>query len=109
MTQTRWAVDGPDGTSLELGGRRFSSDDDGTPMMCNLVCLSMGRHVHVDYCRTIGGGPYGGPDIQHNTTHMVPNPDKDKDYITHRLYWRRIGAPSMPRAISYPTRLTCVT
>jgi hypothetical protein len=96
MTQTRWAVDGPDGTSLELGGRKFSSNDDGAPMMCNLVCSSMGRHVHVDYCRAVAGSPCDGPDIQHNTARMIPNPDKPKDYITHSLYWRRMGASSMP-------------
>ncbi|KAH9965571.1 hypothetical protein BGW80DRAFT_757653 [Lactifluus volemus] len=91
MAQTCWAVDGPDGTSLELGGRKFSSDDDGAPMMCNLVCSSMGRHVHVDYCGTVDGSPCDGPEIQHNTARMLPNPEKAKDYITHRLYWRRIG------------------
>jgi hypothetical protein len=108
MAQTCWAVDGPDGTSLELGGRKFSSDDDGAPMMCNLVCSSMGRHVHVDYCGTVDGSPCDGPEIQHNTARMLPNPEKAKDYITHRLYWRRIGVSNVPGAISYPTRLTCV-
>ncbi|KAH9965565.1 hypothetical protein BGW80DRAFT_1345251 [Lactifluus volemus] len=90
MTQTRWAVDGPDEASLELGGRRFSSNDDGAPMMCNLVCSSMGRHVHIDYCRAVPGIPCDGPDVQHNPKRMIPNPDKPKDCITHSLYWRRM-------------------
>ncbi|KIM92371.1 hypothetical protein PILCRDRAFT_417 [Piloderma croceum F 1598] len=55
MSQTRWAIDGTDDTSLELDGRKFSSNDDGAPMMCNLVCQAMGRHVHIDYCRTEEG------------------------------------------------------
>jgi hypothetical protein len=96
MTQTRWAVDGPDEASLELGGRRFSSNDDGAPMMCNLVCSSMGRHVHIDYCRAVPGIPCDGPDVQHNPKRMIPNPDKPKDCITHSLYWRRMGVSSMP-------------
>ena len=91
MTQTHWAVDGADETSLELGGRRFSSNDDGGPMMCNLVCSSMGRHVHIDYCRTEETTSCEGPEIRHLNTPMIPNPDKPKDSVTHSLYWRRMG------------------
>jgi hypothetical protein len=96
MTQTRWAVDGPDGTSLELGGRKFSSSDEGAPMMCNLVCSSMGRHVHIAYCRAADGGPCTGADFQHINERLTPSPDKPKDAITHGLYWRRMGASILP-------------
>ncbi|KAI0297435.1 hypothetical protein BC826DRAFT_166673 [Russula brevipes] len=88
MSRTRWAIDGPDGTSLELEGRKFSSNDDGAPMLCNLVCTSMGRHVHIDYCR---GDPCDNPETQHINERMVPNPDEPKDWITHGLHWRRMG------------------
>ncbi|KAI9434861.1 hypothetical protein H4582DRAFT_2080533 [Lactarius indigo] len=91
MTQTRWAVDDPDGVSLELGGRKFPSNDEGAPMMCNLVCSSMGRHVHIDYCRAGASGPCDGAEVQHINTRMTPNPDRPKDAITHSLYWRRMG------------------
>ena len=91
MTETRWAVDGPDGTTLELGGRKFSSNDEGAPMMCNLVCTSMGRHVHVDYCRTERGGRCDGAEVQHINERINPDPDKAKDAITHSLHWRRMG------------------
>lgn len=91
MSHTRWAVDGADGTSLELRGRKYSSNDDGAPMMCNLVCLAMGRHVHVDYCRAEEGTPCDGADVQHIPTRMVPDPDRLKDFVTHSLYWRRTG------------------
>ncbi|KAK0489058.1 hypothetical protein IW261DRAFT_1602879 [Armillaria novae-zelandiae] len=37
MSKTRWAVDGPAGTSLEINGHTFGSGDDGAPMMCNLA------------------------------------------------------------------------
>ncbi|KAH9166548.1 hypothetical protein EDB89DRAFT_2232826 [Lactarius sanguifluus] len=91
MAQTRWAVDGPDGVSLELGGRKFSSDDEGAPMMCNLVCSSMGRHVHIDYCCAGANGFCDGVEVQHINGMMVPNPERRKDAITHSLYWRRMG------------------
>lgn len=91
MTQTRWAIDGPDEADIELGGRKFSANDDGAPMMCNLVCSSMGRHVHIDYCRAETNAPCEGAEIQHINARMVPNPDKPKDGVTHNLYWRRMG------------------
>src|ERR1700761_566211 len=91
MTQTRWAIDGPDDTGLELEGRRFSSNDEGAPMMCNLVCSSMGRHVHIDYCQAEENAPCDGAEVRHISARMVPNPDRRKDAITHSLYWRRLG------------------
>lgn len=97
MSRTRWAVDGPDGTTLELRGRKYSSNDDGAPMMCNLVCLAMGRHVHVDYCRAGDGIPpedgtlCNAAEVQHIPTRMIPHPDLPKDYITHSLFWGRSG------------------
>jgi hypothetical protein len=91
MTQTRWAIEGPDHAGLELEGRKFSSNDEGAPMMCNLVCSSMGRHVHIDYCRAEENSPCEGTEVQHIHAIMVPNPDRRKDAITHSLYWRRLG------------------
>src|SRR6266702_2307413 len=88
MSRTRWAIDGPEGNSVELDGRKFSSNDDGAPMLCNLVCTSMGSHVHIDYCR---GEPHDNPEILHINEIMVPNPDQEKDWITHGLHWRRMG------------------
>ena len=91
MTQTRWAIDESDDTGLELEGRKFSSNDEGAPMMCNLVCSSMGRHVHIDYCRAEEDAACGGAQVQHINARMVPNPDRRKDAITHSLHWRRLG------------------
>ena len=56
-------------------------------MLCNLVCTSMGRHVHIDDCR---GDPHD-PEAVHINERIVPNPEKDKDWITHGLHWRRMG------------------
>jgi hypothetical protein len=50
----------------------------------------MGRHVHIDYCR---GEPHDNPEVLHIDERMVPNPDQDKDWITHGLHWRRMGEP----------------
>ncbi|KAH7907394.1 hypothetical protein BJ138DRAFT_1014577, partial [Hygrophoropsis aurantiaca] len=92
MSQTRWAVDGADDTSLEIEGRKFSSNDEGAPMMCNLICQAMGRHVHIDYCRADDPAACTGNEhIQHISKRMVPNPDRHKDAVTHSLFWRRSG------------------
>ncbi|KAJ7195854.1 hypothetical protein C8J57DRAFT_534894 [Mycena rebaudengoi] len=91
MSKTRWAVDGPEGTALELNGRKFASDDDGAPMMCNLVCQDMGRHVHVDYCRADNAASCDGPEVQHLSAQMTPHPARAKDWVSHSLFWRRTG------------------
>ncbi|KAH8986525.1 hypothetical protein EDB86DRAFT_2809505 [Lactarius hatsudake] len=96
MTQTRWAVDGPDGTSLELAGRKFSSNDGGAPMMCNLVCSSQGRHVHIDYCRSGGSSTCRDTEVQHLSTRIAPDMYRPKDFVTHGLSWRRMGRHADP-------------
>ena len=60
-------------------------------MMCNLFCSSMGRHVHIDYCRAEESAHCEGDGVQHINAQMTPNPDKPKDAITHSLHWRRLG------------------
>ncbi|KAI6101021.1 hypothetical protein EDD16DRAFT_1844403 [Pisolithus croceorrhizus] len=93
MSRTRWTIDGPDdGAALEIEGRRFSTNDEGAPMMCNLVCQAMGRHVHIDYCRSDEEGAcVGNDEIQHITKNLRPHPDRAKDYVTHNLFWKRSG------------------
>ena len=88
MSQTRWAIDGSDDSSVVLKDRKFASNDDGGPMLCNLWCLSMGRHVHVDFCR--GSGSHN-EETEHVNKKMSPEPNKDKDWISHALHWRRMG------------------
>jgi hypothetical protein len=61
-------------------------------MMCNLVCSTMGRHVHIDYCRRAGSNATcSGVEVQHINARITPNPYEPKDAITHSLYWRRLG------------------
>ena len=62
-------------------------------MMCNLVCSSLGRHVHVGYCRAGVDGTCDDAEVQHLSGRVFPNPDRQKDCITHGLYWRRMGTP----------------
>ncbi|KIJ64840.1 hypothetical protein HYDPIDRAFT_40028 [Hydnomerulius pinastri MD-312] len=92
MSHTRWAIDGPEDASLEIEGRRFSSNDEGAPMMCNLVCQAMGRHAHISYCRAQDPVACTGDDqIFHIHKRLLPNADDPKDFITHSLYWQRSG------------------
>jgi hypothetical protein len=92
MSSSRWAVDGPDDTGLEVEGRRFSSNDEGAPMMCNLVCQALGRHIHIDYCRAQDAATCrGNNEVQHISKRLLPNPERAKDCVTHNLFWRRAG------------------
>ncbi|KAG2136636.1 hypothetical protein DEU56DRAFT_857679 [Suillus clintonianus] len=94
MSSSQWVVDGPDGTSLEVEGRNFSSNDEGAPMMCNIVCQALGRHVHVGYCRTQDATSCTlNPEALHipNLKRLLPNPDRPKDFLTHNLFWRQSG------------------
>ena len=90
-SRIKWAIetgDGTDETVVKLEGRKFWSKNDGNPLLCNFVCTSMGRHVHIDYCR---GDPCDNPGTQHINQRMAPDPDHAKDWITHDLHWRRMG------------------
>jgi hypothetical protein len=87
MSRARWIVDGPEGSCNELGGHTFLSKDDDAPMLCNLACMSVRRHVHIDDCR---GDPHH-PEAVHLNERIFPNPEQAKDMITHGLYWRRMG------------------
>ncbi|KAG6330620.1 hypothetical protein ID866_8469 [Astraeus odoratus] len=91
MSRTRWTVDGPDGAALEIEGRNFSTNDEGAPMMCNLLCQSMGRHIHIDFCRADEDPCIGNDEIEHIWTRLQPEPDRPKDFITHHLFWKRSG------------------
>ncbi|KAI5998966.1 hypothetical protein F5J12DRAFT_928807 [Pisolithus orientalis] len=93
MSRTRWVVDeSDDAAALEVEGRKFSTNDEGAPMMCNLVCQAIGRHVHIDYCRADDPAACAGRDeIQHIAKRILPDPDRPKDYMTHSLFWKKSG------------------
>lgn len=100
MSKTKWAVDGGERTVLEVGGRKFGVNDDGAPMLCSMYCRSMGRHLHIDWCRTDDPANCGGPEHEHITAPMQPQPRKPKDWITHGLYWRRTGFSALLSVLS---------
>ncbi|KAF8548217.1 hypothetical protein OG21DRAFT_1449416 [Imleria badia] len=92
MSRTRWTMDGPDDVPLEIEGRKFSTNDEGAPMMCNLFCSSMGRHVHMDYCRADDEAACtGNEELEHLARRIQPDPDRAKDVLTHSLFWKRSG------------------
>ena len=92
MSNVRWSVDGPDEEGLEVEGRRFSTNDEGAPMMCSLVCQALGRHVHIDYCRAKTPSECrGNSEVQHIAKSLRPDPDRPKDFLTHNLFWKRSG------------------
>jgi len=92
MLNVRWSVDGPDEEGLEVDGRRFSTNDEGAPMMCNLVCKALDRHVHIDYCRAKTSDECrANHEIQHIPRTLNPEPDRPKDFLTHNLFWKRSG------------------
>ena len=93
MSRVTWSVEGPDGAAFEVNGHKFATNDDGAPMMCNLYCADLGRHVHVDYCRSQDPATCRGAEIQHISTRVQPNPERPKDWVTHNLHWKRMGAP----------------
>lgn len=81
-------VEGEKNTALELDGRKFATGDSGAPMLCNLLCKMMGRHVHAAACRTEDGEECqeeGVEHVQSGGTGPV------HDWITHRLFWARSG------------------
>ena len=104
MSRVKWSVEGPEDTAFEVKGHKFATNDDGAPMMCNLYCADLGRHAHVDYCRSENPTPCSGADIQHLPTRVLPNPERAKDWITHSLHWKRMGTSS-----SFPSLLFSLT
>ena len=74
-------------------------------MLCSLVCSALGRHVHVDYCRAEQGNCHG-QQLEHIDAPMLPRPDKPKDYISHPLFWERIGFKGALRVFFVHSRLS---
>lgn len=90
MSTTRWVIAGPDET-IELNGRKFGHADDGAPMLCSMVCKEMGRHSHIDFCRSSDHATCKGTDIEHIRSRLEPEPTKAKDWVSHKLHWQRTG------------------
>jgi len=92
MSRSRWLIEGPDDATIEIEGRRFSTNDEGAPMLCNLVCASQGHHVHIEDCRAKKADTCSGNDeIQHINVRSLPAASCPKDFVTHHLSWKRSG------------------
>ncbi|KAG8922982.1 hypothetical protein FRC02_011492 [Tulasnella sp. 418] len=89
MENTKWVVEAS--STVELLGRRFAGRDGGGPQLCNMVCSQLGRHAHIDFCRTNPSHICQGPDWEHSEEIVYPQPDRKKDWISHALYWARTG------------------
>ena len=94
MSRVKWSIEGQEDTALEVSGHKLPTNDDSVPIMCNFYCADLGRHVHVDYCRSDNPATCSGAEIQHISTRVQPNPERAKDWITHSLHWKRMGASS---------------
>jgi hypothetical protein len=91
ISKAQWVIDGLEGTAVEFNGRRFGVGDTDAPAMCSLYCSEMGRHAHIDYCRATSEPQTHDPETEHIQTLLKPNPNRPKDWISHRLYWLRTG------------------
>jgi len=98
MSSAAWFIHGDNDDTVEVEGRKYAAGDSGAPMLCSLVCKSLGRHIHIDKCRSAAdGGPCGGvTGIQH-----MDNSDSNEkeDLISHRVYWGRSGEKNIPRVV----------
>ena len=90
MSNSVWLVHGENNGTVEVDGRRYAAGGSGAPVLCSLVCKSLGRHVHVDTCRYANDDGFcgGGPGIQHIN---YPDGNKREDLISHRVFWERSG------------------
>ncbi|KAG8900599.1 hypothetical protein FRB99_005954 [Tulasnella sp. 403] len=90
MEYTAWAVEGAADVTIEVQGRKFGAQDNGAPQLCSSVCRNLGRHAHIDYCRN-SKGPCQEPESEHINERMLPNADRPKDWVSHKVFWARTG------------------
>ena len=92
MEQTKWFLE-QETEGVDVGGHKYGSGDSGAPMLCSLVCKSMGRHVHVTDCVAGERGQCaGGPEVEHITTTRVGGVKDPMDWVSHNLYWKKSGS-----------------
>ncbi|KAG8900672.1 hypothetical protein FRB99_005823 [Tulasnella sp. 403] len=90
MEYTAWAIEGAADVTIEVQGRKFGAQDNGAPQLCSAVCRNLGRHAHIDYCRN-GKERCQEPESEHINERMLPNADRAKDWVSHRIFWARSG------------------
>ena len=90
MSNSVWFVHGENNGTVEVEGRKYAAGNSGAPMLCSLVCNSLGRHIHIGTCRSTSdhGVCGGGPGVQHIND---PDSSQREDLISHRVFWERSG------------------
>ncbi|KAG9305010.1 hypothetical protein G9A89_007413 [Geosiphon pyriformis] len=79
---------------FEFEGHRLTVGDHGDFVLCHKLCENIGRHRHIDYCKdpdvckTHGGLKKEGI-LEHINAKISPSPLREKDYISHKVYWER--------------------
>jgi hypothetical protein len=91
MEHTTWFLE-EEKEGIEVGGHKYGSGDSGAPMLCSLVCKSLGRHAHIAGC-VAGENDQcaGGAEVQHVTSTRQMGRGVAKDWVTHNLYWKKSG------------------
>ncbi|CCA69205.1 hypothetical protein PIIN_03105 [Serendipita indica DSM 11827] len=86
MERAKWFLDGDEDAFIGIDDRKYATGDSGGPMLCSMLCLALGRHVHVSDCWA--EDPYDCQDteLEHIHGHNLPRP---MDWISHRLFWKR--------------------
>ena len=51
-----------------------------------MVCKDLGRHIHIDYCRTQHGEICSGAGIEHIDQPLQPHPNRAKDFLSSGEY-----------------------
>ncbi|GBC16228.2 hypothetical protein GLOIN_2v1865248 [Rhizophagus irregularis DAOM 181602=DAOM 197198] len=79
---------------FEFEGHRLNVGDRGDFVLCHKLCENMGRHRHIDFCKDPGvceseGGSRKEGILEHIKAHISPQPNRKKDYISHRVFWER--------------------
>lgn len=93
MERAKWFLDGDEDAFIGIDDRKYATGDSGGPMLCSMLCLALGRHVHVSDCWA--EDPYDCQDteLEHIHGHNLPRP---MDWISHRLFWKRSGFMEPP-------------
>ncbi|KAG8892570.1 hypothetical protein FRB99_002627, partial [Tulasnella sp. 403] len=91
MVNASWVIEGDENTKVEVDGRKFGAQDSGAAVVCKMVCSEFGRgHPHLSYCPH-RGGVCAEPESEHIDKPMSPEPERPKDWVSHRLHWQRLG------------------
>ncbi|CAG8512311.1 7486_t:CDS:10, partial [Scutellospora calospora] len=74
---------------------RLTAGDRGDFVLCHKLCENAGRHRHIDYCKTPdvckSGEAKSEGSFEHISAPISPNPSKEKDYVSHCIFWERTG------------------